>query len=150
MTDAVSLFGSYAYNDSKFDDDVLNGSGALVARTSGKTLPDAPKSIANLSLSYDQDGWYGALSAHYTGKRFFTYTNDQSIPGVTTLDMNVGYRFAGEGLAKGMEVQLNVTNLLDKAYVSTIGSNGFGNSGDSQTLLAGAPRQVFVTLRKGF
>jgi iron complex outermembrane receptor protein len=29
--------------------------------------------------------------------------------------------------------------------VSTIGSNGFGNSGDNQTLLAGAPRQVFVT-----
>lgn len=150
ITEAVSLFGSYAYNDSKFDDDVRNGSGALVARTSGKTLPDAPKSIANISLAYDQDGWYGAVAAHYTGKRFFTYTNDQSIPGVTTLDLNVGYRFTGEGLTKGMDVQLNVTNLLDKAYVSTIGSNGFGNSGDSQTLLAGAPRQVFVTLRKGF
>jgi iron complex outermembrane receptor protein len=34
--------------------------------------------------------------------------------------------------------------------VSTIGSNGFGNSGDNQTLLAGAPQQFFVTLKAGF
>ncbi|HEX5377628.1 MAG TPA: TonB-dependent receptor, partial [Phenylobacterium sp.] len=150
INEAFSLFGSYAYNDSSFDDDVRNGSGALVARTAGKSLPDAPKSIANISLAYDLDGWYGALAAHYTGERFITYTNDLSVPAVTTLDLNVGYRFQGEGLAKGLDIQANVTNLLDKEYVSTIGSNGFSNSGDSQTLLAGAPRQVFVTVRKSF
>jgi len=42
-------------------------------------------------------------------------------------------------------VQLGVTNLTDRKYISTVGSNGFGNTGDSQTLLTGAPRQVFVT-----
>ena len=35
-----------------------------------------------------------------------------------------------------IEFQLNATNLTDNDYVSTIGSNGFGNSGDNQTLLA--------------
>ena len=39
---------------------------------------------------------------------------------------------------------------FDKRYVSTIGTNGFANRGDSQTLLAGAPQQFFVTLRKDF
>ncbi len=150
INDAWSLFGSYAYNSSKFDDDVRNGAGALVAKISGKTLPDAPKSVANLSLAYDQDGWFGALNAHYTGKRFATYTNDISVSGVTTFDLNLGYRFEGEGLTKGLEIQANVTNLLDKKYVSTIGSNGFSNAGDNQTLLAAAPRQVFVTVRKQF
>ena len=47
------------------------------------------------------------------------------------------------------EIQLNATNLFDKAYVSTIGSNGFGNVGDNQTLLSGAPRQFFATLKVG-
>ncbi|WP_304177972.1 TonB-dependent receptor [Phenylobacterium aquaticum] len=150
ITDAFSLFGSYAYNDSSFDDDVRNGSGGLVAKTAGKSLPDAPKSIANLSLAYDQNGWHGALAAHYTGERYITYTNDLSVPAVTTLDLSLGYTFEGEGLTKGLEIQANVTNLLDKDYVSTIGSNGFSNSGDSQTLLAGAPRQMFVTVRKQF
>jgi iron complex outermembrane receptor protein len=49
-----------------------------------------------------------------------------------------------------VELQLNAVNLLDKQYVSTIGSNGFGNSGDNQTLLAGSPQQFFVTLKAGF
>lgn len=43
-------------------------------------------------------------------------------------------------------MQVGVTNLTDRKYISTVGSNGFGNSGDSQTLLQGAPRQFFVTL----
>ena len=43
-----------------------------------------------------------------------------------------------------------MTNLFDEEFVGTIGSNGFGFAGDNQTLLAGAPRQVFVTLRKNF
>jgi iron complex outermembrane receptor protein len=31
-----------------------------------------------------------------------------------------------------------------------MGSNGFGYSGDSQTLLTAAPRQAFITVRKRF
>jgi len=52
-----------------------------------------------------------------------------------------------------LSVQLNATNLLDEQYVSTIGSNGFPNSdasGTNQTLLAGAPRQVFITIDARF
>ena len=50
-------------------------------------------------------------------------------------------------------VWINATNLFDKKYYSTVGSAGFGNSdptGDGQTLMVGAPRQVFVTVRKQF
>jgi iron complex outermembrane receptor protein len=150
ITSDWTLFGSYAYNSSKYDDDVFDGSGALVALTSGKTVVDTPKSIANLELSYGHDGWFGSLGGHYTAKRFYTYTNDQSVPSYLIADLTAGYRFDGEGWSKGLEVQVNVTNLFDKKYVSTVGSNGFGNAGDSQTLLAGAPRQAFVTVRKDF
>jgi iron complex outermembrane receptor protein len=150
ITPDWSLFGSYAYNSSKYDDDVLDGTGALVARTGGKTVVDTPKSLGNLALTYGHDGWFGTLSGHYTGKRFYTYTNDQSVPSYVIADLTAGYRFDGEDWSKGLEVQVNVTNLLDKKYVATVGSNGFTNSGDSQTLLAGAPRQVFVTVRKDF
>jgi iron complex outermembrane receptor protein len=65
------------------------------------------------------------------------------------IDASLGYRF-DVGLRAPLEFQLNATNLLDKKYVSTIGSNGFGNSGDNQTFLAGAPQQFFVSLKAGF
>ena len=47
-------------------------------------------------------------------------------------------------------MQLNATNLFDEDYVGTIGSNGFGNRGDSQTLLIGAPLQFFGTIKVNF
>ena len=150
ITQDWTAFASYAYNDSKYDDDVHDGSGVLIARTAGKTVVDTPKSIANLELSYHHGGFFGSMAGHYTGKRYYTYTNDQSVPSYWVADLTAGYRFEGEDWRKGLEIQVNVTNLFDKDYVATVGSNGFTNSGDSQTLLIGAPRQWFVTLRKDF
>jgi iron complex outermembrane receptor protein len=66
------------------------------------------------------------------------------------VDLTAGYRFDGPGVLGGTELQVNVTNLFDKTYIGSIGTNGFGYSGDNMTLQAGAPRQVFVTLRKDF
>jgi iron complex outermembrane receptor protein len=68
-----------------------------------------------------------------------------SVPGRVIVDASIGYR-----LTDKIEVQLNASNLFDKKYVSTIGSGGFGNSGDAQTLLIGAPQQFFATLKAGF
>ena len=82
-------------------------------------------------------------------KRYFTYTNDQSVPGRAIVDAALGYRF-DMGMRQPVELQVNATNLFDKGYIATIGSGGFGFSGDNMTLLAGAPRQVFVTLKAGF
>ena len=67
------------------------------------------------------------------------------------VDAGIGYRFGeGTGVLKGFAIEGSVTNLTDKGYISTIGSNGFTASGDNQTLLAGTPRQFFVSLKKGF
>ena len=82
-------------------------------------------------------------------ERFFTYTNDKSVPGRALVDATLGYR-VDAGLSQPIELQLNATNLFDKKYVSTIGSNGFGNSGDNMTLLAGAPQQIFFSVKVGF
>ncbi|MBI1196458.1 MAG: TonB-dependent receptor [Phenylobacterium sp.] len=150
ISDEWSLFGSYAYNDSQYDDDVLDSTGAVAQAISGKTVVDTPKHLLNAQVNYRHDGWFANLSAHYTAKRFYTFTNDQSVPSYTVVDATVGYRFDGEGWTKGLEIQVNATNLLDKNFVSTVGSNGFGYSGDNQTLLPGAPRQVFATIRKSF
>lgn len=145
-----SLFGSYAFNDSTYDDDIRNAAGVVTQRISGKTTVDSPKHLLNAEVNFEHDGWFATLNVHHVSERYFTYTNDKSVPSTTTADVSFGYRFQGEGLQEGLEIQANVTNLTDESYVSTIGSNGFGYSGDNQTLLTAAPRQAFVTLRKRF
>ncbi|WP_309646064.1 TonB-dependent receptor [Phenylobacterium sp.] len=145
-----SLFASYAYNDSTYDEDTRDGNGVIVARTAGKTTVDTPENLFKAELSFDNGAFFGKASLSYLGERFFTYENDRGVPSQTLAELAAGYRFSGTPLLDGLELQVNVTNLFDEKYVSTIDSNGFAIRGDSQTLLAGAPRQVFVSLRKTF
>lgn len=145
-----SLFGSYAYNDSTYDEDTFDGNGVLVAKTAGKTTVDTPKHLLKGELGYDDGALFGRFSVSHLSKRYFTYENDQGVPSQTLADLTVGYRFSGSEWLDGLEIQGGVTNLFDKDYISTINSNGFALRGDSQTLLVGSPRQAFVTIRKTF
>lgn len=133
-------FASYSYNDSTYRNNV----GAVPI--AGKTVVDSPKHLLKGELTYDSPIFFGRVGANYISKRYFTYTNDQSVPDRVLVDLTLGARLKLADERK-FELQLNITNLFDKSYVATIGSNGFGNSGDNQTLLAGAPRQVFITLK---
>lgn len=148
---AWTLFGSYSYNDNTYRDDVVITTTlpATVIPTKGKTVVDSPKHLAHAELAYDDKNLFGRIAVGYMSKRYFTYTNDRWVDGRAVVDASLGYRFT-LGQNHTVELQANVTNLFDLDYVSTIGSNGFGNSGDNQTLLAGAPRQVFVSLKFGY
>lgn len=151
-----TLYGSYSYNDNTYRDDVvirttdtLGNPVITTIPTASKTVVDSPRHLAHGEVSYDDGARFFRVAANYMSKRFFTYTNDKWVDGRTLIDVAAGFRF-GEGDKHPFEVQFNITNLFDLNYVSTIGSNGFGNSGDNQTLLAGSPRQFFVTLKTGF
>jgi iron complex outermembrane receptor protein len=147
LTDKFSLYAAYSYADATYRDDVVNAVGTIIAATNDKRVADTPEHMLKGEAGYDDGALFARVSANYMSKRFFTYENDQSVPGRAILDASVGYRLSGA--LRKVEVQLNATNLLDKRYIATINSNGFGNRGDRQTLLTAAPRQVFVTLRTG-
>lgn len=149
VTEALSLFASYAYNDSEYRDNVVNAQGAIVAATAGKTVVNSPRSLAKGEISWDDKAFFARLAASYTSKRYYSYENDAAVGGFVVFDASLGYRFT-QGILNGITLQANATNLFDRKYVSSIGTNGFANRGDSQTLLAGAPRQVFVTLKGAF
>jgi iron complex outermembrane recepter protein len=145
LSDQVGLYASYSYTDSTYRNDVINLAGDLLAAIKGKTVVDSPKHIARAEFNYDNDGAFMRIGMNYMSKRYFTYTNDRSVDGRLIADATIGYRFNEQ-----FELQMNANNLFDEEYISTVGSGGFGNSGDRQTLLVGAPRQVFVTLKAGF
>ncbi len=146
-----TITASYSYNDSSYRNNVVNGAGVITQAIAGKTTVDSPHHIADFELAYEQDGFYARANFNYMSKRFFTYSNDQSVAPHGIVDAKVGYRFTSDKrILNGLGIEGSVTNLTDLSYVSTVGSNGFGFSGDNQTLLAGAPRQFFVTLSKAF
>ncbi len=149
LSDEWTLFGSYAYNDSKYDNNVTDATLTAPILTGGKTVVNAPEHLLKADLGYDNGALYGKLSVAYTGSRYFSYVNNAEVDGYTLVDLTAGYRLTG-GMLDDTELQLNVTNLLDEEHVSTIGTNGFNTSSDNQTLMVGSPRQMFATIRKSF
>ena len=151
FADDWSAFGSFSYNDSTYEDDVRDGTGALVAATAGKTVVNTPETLARAELAYDNGSLYGTLAGAFTGERFSSYLNDESVGSYALFELTAGYRFIDRGdWLDGTEIQFNVTNLFDEDHISTVGSGGFQNGAGRQTFLPGAPRQAFVTLRRHF
>lgn len=147
----LSWFTSFAWNDSTFDENYsTNGNVVLVG---GKTVPDAPEVMIKTELAYDNGAFFARADANYTGGRYYTFLNQGSVPSYALFNASAGYRFADVAMFEELTLQAAVTNITDKFYISTVGSNGFVNAdpnGTAQTLLRGAPRQVFVSLKAKF
>ena len=104
-------------------------------------------------LTYDNGMYFARADANYTDGRYYTFLNQGSVPSYTLFNASAGFRFADLAMFEELSVQAAVTNIADKFYISTVGSNGFVNadpSGTAQTLLRGAPRQVFVSVKAKF
>jgi iron complex outermembrane receptor protein len=119
-------FGTYnslSYTDSKMNENLPTA--ATVTRlTAGKQMPDTPKLMSGMALKFGQGGFTSAISAKYTGKIYSTYTNDESVSGYTTVDLDFGYRFVGTATFKKPTIRLNVSNLFDKQYLNMNGGSG--------------------------
>jgi iron complex outermembrane receptor protein len=134
-------------NRTRYADDYLDGD-TLVA-TAGKTVVDAPKVLASSELAWRSAPWELRLAAKYTGARYITYLDDSAVPGFWLVDASAAYDFGSIWRLEGLRVQLAGTNLLDRRYFATVGSNGFVASdpaGQNFTLLAGAPRLFFLSV----
>ena len=163
----LNWYNSASLNKTTYDQNLNWSTGttaSVVLPTAGKQQVDTPKAMYASVLTLKHNGFWGSLQGKYTGKRYYTYTNDASVPAVTTFDLGLGYNFSPESVLKGAKLSLNVTNLTDKRYVANFDNSVFAPSdsgvtanGDSNAvandllvLHAAAPRQVFVTLGYGF
>ncbi|MBC7377146.1 MAG: TonB-dependent receptor [Burkholderiaceae bacterium] len=146
LAPGISWYTSVSQSSATYRNDVVSN-GVTVA-TSGKHVTDAPDSMVKSILSYDKGDLFGSVGLDYMSKRHYTYLNDGVVPARTLANLSAGYRSKSLGFVSNGSVQVGVSNLFDKQYISTVGSNGFSNSdptGTGQTLLTGAPRQLFIT-----
>ena len=139
---------SASWNSSKINDNYQTGT--TTVQSSGKTIVDAPQLMANSGIRYANAGWSGTIAARYVSKRYFSIQNDMSVPSYLVGDMGLGYNFKQLGVAKNVNVQLNITNLFDNEYIGPMGTGGYTISGDNQTLQAGARRLVFLSVGTTF
>lgn len=142
---------SFSESRSTYRDNVISNN--LPVNTKGKHVVDAPDTMLKSIVGYDNGSLFGDFGADFMSQRYYSYTNDASVPSRLLFNASAGYRFAPFSIIKSSSIQLNVTNLSDRKYISTLGSNGFVNSdpaGTAQTLLSGAPREFTVSFAAKF
>jgi len=148
-----TMYGSFAYTESLMKKDLFV-SPTLTEPTAGKQMPDTPKIMAALALSYKNGPLFGQLTAKHTGKSFSTLVNDQSMDAYALWNLTVGYKLPQTTFFKSPEVRLNVDNLTNVDYkrINSPSGSSFttraSTSGPSYYI--GAPRFTSVTLRSDF
>jgi iron complex outermembrane receptor protein len=146
----LTWYNSASYDKTTYDDDLnFCTTTCILEPTAGKQQVDTPKELYSSVITVRHDGFWASLEGKYTGRRYYTYTNDQSFGGYTTLDLGVGYDFGKVGPAKGMKLSLNITNLTSKRYAANFDNSVFAPTDPTGTLLvahASAPREVFGTI----
>lgn len=111
VTESLKLIGSYAYTDAKITKDFTG--------TEGNQLVSAPRNSGSLWLNYQfLDEFLPGLSLgtgiYARSQRMADVENTAQLPGYVRWDASVGYSFKHFG--PKITTQLNVYNILDKAY----------------------------------
>ncbi|MCD5972113.1 TonB-dependent receptor [Pseudomonas quasicaspiana] len=138
---------SLSYNHSTYDDNYISNTQTFNIK--GKTVVDTPKIMYSSGLDWNWNRWSAGLQGTYMTKRYYTYTNDQSVPGYWLANANMAYDLGAFAGLKDTSISLNAVNLFDKRYISTLNTDGSAASdpnGDLQLLQVGTPRSAFVTL----
>ena len=153
-TSWLDWYNSASINRTNYDDNLnFCTTTCVLYHTAGKQQVDTPEQLFSSVLTVKQGGFFASLQGKYTSQRFYTYTNDQSFPGYTTVDLGLGYEMSGYGWAKGAKVSLNVTNLTDARYAANFDNSVFAPTDPTGTIIvahASAPRQIFVTFGLNF
>jgi iron complex outermembrane receptor protein len=150
----LSWYNSASFNKSTYNED-LNFCTAtcILYATAGKQQVDTPKQLYASVVTVKRGGFSASVQGKYTGRRYYTYTNDQSFGGYTIFDLGLGYDFGPLGALKHAKVSLNVTNVTDKRYAANFDNSVFAPSDPTGAILvfhSSAPRQFFGTISAAF
>ncbi len=139
-----SLYNALTFSRSTYDSNYT--AGGSVVDTGGKITVDSPEFLYKTELAYNHKGLEAHIDADYMGKRYFTYTDDNSVGGRFLSNFGTSYHIDEVGPFDRLKLQLNLYNLVNAKYWATIGTNGFiasdPTSISNNTLQPGAPRTI--------
>jgi iron complex outermembrane receptor protein len=161
ITPEITLYNAATWNKSAYDSNTGKSGTCIYADSTGACLPlkglivvDTPKYLYKSSLEYKKSGAFARIGADYMSLRYFTYSNDNSVPDRFLTDLSLGYQRSELGALKDLKIQANASDLLNSQYYASIGTNGFiysdPTSVNNNTLQVGAPRTISGTISVRF
>ena len=140
LTPSLSLLGGVTYIDARLLD-------TGVATTDDKRVVGVPHFKSDVSADFHPAIAHGfALTGavHYESDRAATNTNTSFAPSYATVD--VGVRYNAAWFDHHETLRVNVINVGDKRYFSSIADGNIVGSPGANTAYSGAPRTVLASL----
>lgn len=142
----LNLIASYAYTDSRYTrtPTIDTGYDGVAAPVQGHYQYAVPRQTASLWLDYTAHGSLlqglgMSAGLRYVGSSYGDDVNSFKVPAFTLLDAALRYDMGTVDPAlQGLKLQLNLSNLLDKTYVSACTSSATCNFGVRRTIYASA------------
>src|SRR5262249_355311 len=131
----LAIAADYAITEANFADFTEIVNGVNVSRT-GNTPVNVPHVVWNITPMQRIGPLDFAATLRQVGARWGDTVNTRRVGSYTTIDAQVGYRFAN-----GTRIRLRGRNLADKIYTPSVSAT----SGRLE-----APRSFDVTVTKGF
>ncbi|MFT8791202.1 TonB-dependent receptor [Komagataeibacter saccharivorans] len=144
----LAFTNSISYNHSTYGNNIV--SQGVTYALQGKKVVAFPQFMYKANLTYSFHNAEVHVDANYMSKRYFSYMNDESVPGYWMTSLGARYSFGSYGPLHNLTINFNIYNLANVRYISQIGENGLPLTGDYQSALVGAPRQYFGTVSASF
>ena len=140
---SVSLLGGVTYIDARLE-------GSPVAGANDKRVVGVPHFKGDFAADFHpaMAGGFALTGAfHFESDRAATNTNTSFAPSYTTVDLGVRYNAAWFGHHE--TARLQVLNVGDTRYYSSIADGNIVGSAGANTAYSGAPRTVMISLEVG-
>lgn len=142
VNDDFLIYASAAYSESELQN---NLPGQVVGR--GNRLVDSPLWTYSARGEYEMGPFLFGLQARWVDERFSNDFNTEVVEAYTLVDLDLRWNLGTSWNNENTYLQLNVTNLFDEEYLSTISS---GSNGGTGFFGLGAPRTATLSLRVEF
>ena len=125
LTENLSVYGSYTYNNSEYTD-------GSVGFSAGNTVFGSVENMAVLSFDWQKDNYFAGLSSKWVDDRFIDAANTVIADGYWVSDLYAGVSInaPASGIAS-LELRFTVNNMFDESYLGGIAG---------QSAWIGAPR----------
>ncbi|MFA7070500.1 MAG: TonB-dependent receptor [Sulfurimonas sp.] len=147
-TSEFSLFCSPSYTISEFSKDTTVSATQTLA-TKGNQLPDIPKLLIKLGVSYEKNGFYLSPVFRYSDSRYGDPLNTTKVGSYTIADIHTGYTMKNISFAKELSFSASLLNVFNKKYIASISSSDFTLDG-ATSYMVGAPFSAIFSVSAKF
>ncbi len=118
LSDKFTFYLNPTYNSLTYDRDIEYQ--GQTYDTKGKQIVDVPKWTVVSGIIFKHQGWEISPQMRYIGKRYGDIEHKEDIPSYEVFDFKASYTKKNIGAFKEFKVFLELNNLFDRHYVSSI------------------------------